>query len=277
MKKLLLFLTAGLMVSASQAQDLPAPSPQAKVEQVVGLTNCSIDYSRPSMKGRTIFGDLVPYDQLWRLGANGSTKFTTSTDVKFSGKVLPAGTYSVFATPSASGAWKVVFNSVVEQWGTGAYDASKDVVSVDAKAVQNPTTETFTIQFTNVSANGASISIAWADVRVDIPFDVATSKIAEENIKAAIDKGENLDEVYYKAANYYLKTVGDNKKAMIHANKGIKAKSGYKLLYLRAQIYMEMNDKEKAIKDAEEALELAKKEESGWVNYIQGTLDKWKS
>lgn len=275
MKKLLLFLTAGFMVSASQAQDLPAPSPSSKVEQVVGLTNASIEYSRPSMKGRTIFGDLVAYDEVWRLGANAATKFTVSTDIKIGGQNLPAGSYAVFATPSASGAWKVVFNSVLEQWGTGNYDASKNVASVDAKAVENPTTETFTMGFSNVGANGATITIAWENVRVDIPFSVATSEIAEKNIKEAIKKGEKLDEVYYKAANYYLKSVGDNKQAMVHVNKGLKVSEGYKLLFLRAQIHMAMEDKAKAIKDAEKALELAKKEESGWIPYIQGSLDKW--
>lgn len=276
MKKLFFFLTAGLMVSAANAQDLPAPSPFSKVEQVVGLTTVSVEYSRPSMKGRTIFGELVPYDQVWRLGANAATKFTTTTELDFAGQKLAAGSYAIFAIPSANGAWKVVINSVAEQSGTSTYDESKNVVSIDAKAVENPTTETFTINITNVSSDGATISISWANLRVDVPFSIETAKIAEANIKAAIKKGENLEDVYYKAANYYLKSVGNNKQAMIHANKGLKVKEGYKLLFMRAQIYEAMGDKKNAIADAEKALEIAKKEESGWVNYIQGTLDSWK-
>ena len=275
MKKLLFLLTTGLMVSAANAQDLPSPSPLSKVEQVVGLTTVSIEYSRPSMKGRTIFGDLVPYDQLWRLGANASTKFTSSTDVIIGGKTFAAGTYSVLATPSSAGTWKIFINSDTELRGTAGYDESKNVVTIDAKGVENASTETLTINFSNVSANGAMISISWENVRVDVPFSVETAKNAKANIEAAIEKGEKLDEVYYKAASYYL-NAGDKKKAMIHANKGIKVKEGYKLYFMRAQVYAAMDETDKAIADAEKALEMTKAEESGWVDYIQGTLDGWK-
>ena len=111
MKKLFFILTAGLMGGTAVAQDLPQPSPAAKVEQVVGLTAISFDYSRPSVKGRTIFGDLVPYDEVWRLGANACTKITLSTEAFVQGQSIEAGTYAVFAIPHANGTWKILFNS----------------------------------------------------------------------------------------------------------------------------------------------------------------------
>ncbi|MFK8045831.1 MAG: DUF2911 domain-containing protein, partial [Crocinitomicaceae bacterium] len=122
MKKLVLLFVAGLMSTALTAQELPKPSPLGKSEQKVGLTDVKVEYSRPSAKGRVIFGELVPYGKLWRFGANQCTKFTTSTDMKVAGESLPAGTYAMFATPMEDGMWKIDFNSNTKQGGTGDYD-----------------------------------------------------------------------------------------------------------------------------------------------------------
>jgi tetratricopeptide (TPR) repeat protein len=277
MKKLALLFLAGLMSSALTAQELPKPSPLGKTEQKVGLTDVSVEYSRPSVKGRTIFGDLVPYNTLWRLGANACTKFTTSTDMKVAGKALPAGTYALFATPMEDGTWQIDFNSNTKQSGTGDYDAKLNVVSVKVKATDNSFNETFTIGFNNVTANSAHLSIEWEKLRVDVPFTVNTAKNAEMNIEAAIKEGKDLDKVYYSAASYYMSAVEDMKKATMYIDKSLAVKEAHNSLFLKARILHADGQKDKAIETASKALEMAKAADSkGWASYIEGTIADWK-
>jgi len=277
MKKLAFLLAAALFAGTSIAQDLPQPSPAAKVEQRVGLTDITIEYSRPGVKGRTVFGDLVPYGKVWRFGANKATQFTSSTEISFGGKTLPAGTYAVFAIPQETGAWEIVFNSNTEQWGAGSYEADKNVVSVVVKAVENTFTETFTLTVTNVADNTGTLSMTWEKLRVDVVFDVNTEKIAEANIKAAIEKGEELEKVYYRAASYYFKSKNDEKKALSLIHKGINVKETHTLYFLRAQILHKQGHKKEAIEAAEKAHKLALAAESkGWADYIKENVEEWK-
>lgn len=276
MKKLLLILAAGLFGYTANAQDLPKPSPLAKMEQMVGLTNISVEYSRPSKKGRTIFGDLVPYDQIWRLGANASTKITITTDITIQGKALKAGTYSVLAIPNVD-IWTLVFNTDLELRGTGNYDAKKNVLEVKSKVVKiDESVETFSIAINNVTHQSAMLSFEWENTKVDFAIGVETNKIAEANIQAALKKGEDLDQVYYKAASFYYNTFGEDKKALTNITKGLNVKQGHALQFLRAQILMDQGHKEEAIKYAKKAHQLAEEADStGWADYIQGTIDAW--
>ena len=277
MKKLLFILATGLISSVGLAQKLPVPSPSAKLEQTVGLTELSIEYSRPGVKGRTIFGDLVPYDAVWRLGANACTKFTCSTDIIVLTEVLKAGTYAMFATPINESIWKIHFNSDTEQWGAGNYDATKDVLTVMVKAKPNVFTETFTLAIKDITLNSATLSILWADTKVNIPLEINTEKIAQKNIDNAIKKGENLDKVYYKAANYYFKVLKDQKKALSYIHKGLNIKKTYGLYFLRGQILNEQGHTKEAIESAQEALALAVAEKNkDWADYIEENIKEWK-
>ncbi|MDG1916044.1 MAG: DUF2911 domain-containing protein [Crocinitomix sp.] len=277
MKKLFFFLAAGLMGGTAVAQDLPQPSPAAKVEQVVGLTTISIDYSRPSVKGRTIFGDLVPYDEVWRLGANACTKITLSTEAFVQGQSIEAGTYAVFAIPYANGTWKILFNSNTEQRGAGSYDSALDVATAMVKTKESPLTETFTISLTDVTNNSANLSIKWENVHVELPIEVETEKIAQANIKAAIAKGEDLDKVYYKAADYYFNSLNNEKKALGYIHKGLSAKEGHALYFLRAQILKKQGHTKEAIEEAGKAYDLAiTAEQKGWSDYIKENVENWK-
>ena len=277
MKKLLFILAAGLIGGTAIAQDLPQPSPAAKLEQRVGLTDITIEYSRPGVKGRTIFGELVPYDEIWRLGANACTKFTSTTDILVMGERIPAGTYAMFAIPSSSGAWKVIFNTDTEQWGAGNYDEAKNVATIMTKGVPAPMTETFTFEIKDLTNNSGAIVFAWEKVSVTLPFDVETNKMAEANIEAAIQKGEDLDKVHYRAASYYFKSRNDEKKALAHIHKGLNAKEGHALYFLRAQILEKQGHKKEAIESAEKAYEFAMKAEAkGWADYIKEHMDEWK-
>ena len=277
MKKILLILTAAFFMNSAIAQDLPQPSPKAKIEQTVGLTEISIDYSRPSLKGRKVFGELVEFNKVWRLGANACTKITNSTDMNFDGQTLKAGTYAVFAIPSESGKWKIIFNTDIEQWGAGNYDEKKNVVTVETMAKANASTETLTLNFDNVTNNTGVISIKWESLMVTVPFKVRTQDVAVKNIDDAISKGENLDEVYRKASAYYLNTLKKNDMALEYANKSIAVKKSHKNYYLKAQILKAKGQKAEAVKLGMEAYDLAVKAESkGWADYISENVEEWK-
>ncbi len=277
MKKLSLFLFAGLLSSTLIAQELPKPSPLGNSSQVVGLTEVSVEYSRPSAKGRTIFGELVPYNELWRLGANSCTKFTSSTDITINEQELPAGTYAMFATPSENGMWTIDFNSNTKQGGTADYDAKLNVLSVKAKSMENSFNETFTIEFNNLTANSGVISIKWEKTRVDIPFTVNTAKLAQKNIDEAIKKGENLDQVYYQAASYSFNTLNEKEKAIKYLDKSLAIKESHSALFLKASILQSDGKKAEALKTAEKALKMANEAGSkGWAAHIENTIKKWK-
>ena len=276
MKRIALFLIAGLMGTFASAQELPVPSPMCKISQVVGLTNIDLEYSRPSMKGRKIFGELVAYDQIWRLGANGSTKFTCDTEVNFGKETLKPGSYSVFAYPSEKGEWKFVFNTDLDLWGEGDYDEAKTVLTVMGKASECASVETMSLTIENITANSGTLRMAWETTQVDVDFTVDTDGNAEKNIAAAIEKGEELDKVYYQAGRYYLNTKNDLEKAMKNLEMSLSIKETHNATFYKARVLKEQGNKKEAIKTAKRALELAKEAEaSGWIPYMEKTIAEW--
>lgn len=178
MKKLLTPFLIGLLAIAFsvqvQAQDKPAPSPLGKVYQRVGVTDVEVTYSRPGVKGRSIFAadGLVPYGKLWRTGANLATKISFSTDVMIDGKKVPAGEYSILSIPEAD-KWTVIFNSDAGLRGTGGYSEDKDVVRVSAETMTLPfSVETFTIGIDAVTDTSAALLIYWDTKLVGVPITV---------------------------------------------------------------------------------------------------------
>ncbi len=277
MKKMIISGFLSLCLLVANAQDLPKPSPSAELEQQVGLTNIKIQYSRPSAKGRKIFGELVAYDNVWRLGANKATNLTTDREMMFGKQTLKPGSYAVFAIPAEKGNWKVVINSDTEQWGTGNYDEAKNVVSIEVAPKKTELVETFSITIEDITANGANIVMAWETTKLVVPFTLDTDKAAEENIAAAIKEGKDLEKVYYKSASYYKDAKGDLKTAMEHVEKSIKVKEYHANVFLKAKIVEEQGDKKEAIKLAEQALKLANDaEEKGWASYIEENITAWK-
>lgn len=276
MKKVLFFLAAGLLTGSAVAQTLPQPSPSAKVEQTVGLTEIAITYSRPSVKGRDIFGDLVPYDVIWRTGANAPTMFTNSTDIMFGKQTLAPGTYALFTMPAKDGNWTVVLNSDTEQWGAGNYDKKKDLVTINTKVSTVEFTETFTIGFSDITNNSGSIVITWDKTKVVVPFTVNTKDQAKKNIEEAIAKGEELEKVYSRAASYYSKTLNNDEVALDFIKKGLAVKETHNLYFLQAQIVKKQGKTKEAIELATKAHELALAAKSqGWADYIQENIEAW--
>ena len=277
MKKTIFAGILSLAILGVSAQDLPKPSPLSTSSQTVGLTNISLEYSRPSVKGREIFGALVPFDKVWRLGANAPSMITIDTPISIGGKTIEIGKYAIFAIPSEKAEWIIVFNTDTEQWGAGNYDAAKNVAEVKIKPVVNTHTESLSITIEDLSTNGGSIVIAWAKTKVTVPFMVSTDDYAMKNIEQAIEKGEDLDKVYSKAAGYYRDSKKDLKMAMDYVQKSIEIKESHSSMFLKAKIEYDLGSKKDAIKTAEKALALAKTAESaGWVDYINESLTEWK-
>ncbi|SFR84281.1 DUF2911 domain-containing protein [Maribacter stanieri] len=256
MNKVVLFLLAIVASLTVEAQiNTPAPSPSAKLMQTVGLTEVSIDYSRPSMRGRKVFGNLVPFDKLWRTGANGYTLVTFDTDVTIAGKDVKAGTYSIFTKPGAS-KWEVYIYTDIVGGGTPSnWDDSKVVAQLSATVhnIEMPV-ETFTITFDDVTGNGANIGIIWENTYVAIPFSVPT----DATVMSSIDKvlsGPSAED-YYAAAVYYSSEGKDINKAKEWMGKAMSMTEKPAFWQLRQQslILAKAGDKKGAIEAAKKSL-----------------------
>lgn len=150
----------------------PAPSPGCTLKQRVGLTDIEIVYSRPGIKGRTIFGGLVPYDQVWRTGANEATRVTFSAPVKLNGADIPAGTYALFTIPGEK-EWTIIINKGAKQWGAFSYNQKDDLVRVKATPVKLPeSVETFTIDINDIRDDSATLDLIWDKTRVPVKLEV---------------------------------------------------------------------------------------------------------
>ena len=267
---------AGLMTLGSYAQiKTPAPSPSAKIEQTVGLTDVSVTYSRPSMKGRTIMGNLVPYDKVWRTGANANTIVEFSTPVTVGGKELKAGSYALYSKPGKS-SWEIYFYSDTSNWGTPReWDDSKVAASITVSPIQMPVNiESFTITVDDLTNDGASIGILWEKTYVGVPFGVP----ANETVMASIDKvisGPDAGD-YYTAATYLLSTDQSLDKAAEYMDKAMGMIENPRFWQLRQQslILAKTGDKKGAIKAAKSSL--AKAKEAGNADYVKLNTDSLK-
>ena len=157
----------------------PRPSPKATVSQTAGLTEMTVSYSSPAVRGRQVWGALVPYDAVWRTGANEATTFKTTTDVQVEGKALPAGTYALFTIPKKD-RWTVVFNKQAEQWGAFNHDKSADVLSVDVTPVEAPFQERMGFSFRDFTDTSATLVLGWEKVAVPVKITFDTPKLALE-------------------------------------------------------------------------------------------------
>ena len=276
MKKLAL-LTIALVFSCTLGAQIqtPQPSPAAKIWQTVGLTEVTVDYSRPSMRGRTIFGDLVPFDALWRTGANGYTKVSFNKDVTIANQAVKAGTYSVFTKPGKA-TWEVFFYTDTQGGGTPSdWDDSKVVAktTVPVMPIEMPV-ETFTVTIDDVTSAGAHLGILWENTYVGIPFGVSTDTEVVKNIEK-IMAGPSAGD-YYAAAVYYSSEGKDISKAKEWMNKAMSLTEKPAFWQLRQQslILAKSGDKAGAIATAKKSL--AGAEEAGNMDYVKMNKDSLK-
>lgn len=278
MKKLALLLCLVIAAYSGEAQiNTPAPSPASTLIQKVGLTDVKVEYSRPSMRGRTVFGDLVPYDKMWRTGANGYTLITFGDDVKIAGQDVKAGTYSIFTKPGAT-SWEVFFYTDTQGGGTPSnWDESKVVAKTTAQVFPMPEgmpVETFTITIDDLTSNGAKLGILWEYAYVAVPFEVMTDASVEKDI-AKVLAGPSADD-YYAAAVYYSSEGKDIAKANEWMQKAMSMteKPAYWQLRQQSLIQAKAGNKKGAIETAKKSLAAAK--EAGNDDYIKMNTDSLK-
>jgi hypothetical protein len=273
-----LTLLAPAAAHAQQTLKLPRVSPKATVTQTVGLTDVTITYCRPGVKGRTIWGDLVPYDKVWRTGANEATTFQISQDVKINGQALPAGTYSLHTIPGKT-QWTVIFNKTADQWGSYEYDQSKDALRVQVTPTQGPSQELLAFSFPDVQNDKATVEIAWEKVRVPFTLETNTNQQALANIRQALQGDVKEWNVPYSAAQYAVTAnVPDQAEAMKWVDQSIALKPTYWNLRLKAQMLDKAGNKQEAVTTAEKAVALGKenKDEPSEVAKTEAQIAEWK-
>ena len=268
---LFLCCTAGL---ARADLDLPRPSPFAKVVQTVGLTDITVDYSSPGVKGRKIWGAVVPTDQMWRAGANQATKITFSRDVTFAGKSVPAGTYAFFVIPTKS-AWTVILSKRFDQAGTGRdYKQADDLLRVQVQPKAAPFRERLAYLVTNFTDDKASLDLEWEKVRLSIPITVATGTQVAANITSTID---GIWRTYANAARYLLETKKDADTAGKYIDQSLALKEDWFNLWIKAEVMAAKGDFKDARAQGDRAYELGKKSEGFFLEpEMKKTLAEWK-
>jgi len=281
MKKLIYAVAFMLATYAIEAQvKTPQPSPKTTVQQVVGLTDVTLDYSRPSAKGRTIFGDLVPFGKLWRTGANLNSMITFSDDVTIDGKALPKGKYALFTVPKAD-TWEIIFYKTTDNWGTPEEFKEEDVaLRANAKPIlTDRRVETFTLSIGNITNDAADLEIAWEKTFVALKFEVPSKKAAMASI-AKVLAGPTAGD-YFSAAQYYYQANIDHNKALEFINKAIgMVKPGedapFWHLRLKSLIQAKLGDKKGAIETAKLSLAGAQKEKNDdYVKMNNDSIKEW--
>jgi hypothetical protein len=238
--------------------DFPAPSPAATLKQRVGITDVEITYARPGMKGRQIFGGLVPYGKIWRTGANTATKISFSTPVKLNGTEIPAGTYELFTIPGEA-EWTVIVHQHKSQWGSYTYDAKNDIARVTAKPITLTTPmETFAIGLSELRDTSATLYLAWEKTRVPLKLEVDTVGLLVPQIEAAM-KAEGK-KPYFAAAMFYFENNLDLQQALAWMNAGLAEQpEAFWMIYRKGLILAKMGDKTAALAAAKASIELSAK------------------
>lgn len=254
MKQLACCLGGLLFATGAFAQDfkMPAPSPKATVTQQFSTSKIEVSYSRPSVKGRTIFGNIVPYGKPWRTGANANTTITFGEDVSFGGQAVKAGTYNLYTIPGKD-SWTVVLNSDLE----GRFNTAKDVVKATVKPSKTTVaSETFTIDVSDMTDNSANLNLTWENTRVTVP--VKTDN--KDRILAWLDTELKGDKPPYQQASYfYYDNDYQLEKALEYADKAIAANDkAYWMHSHRAKVLAKLGRKAEAIKAAQAAADLTK-------------------
>ncbi|WPB80859.1 DUF2911 domain-containing protein [Archangium violaceum] len=278
MKKLLGCVVAVVValtsLPASAQLDLPAASPSAKVMQAVGLTEISVDYSSPAIKGRKLWGELVPFGQVWRTGANLTTKISFSRDVTFGGKPVPAGTYAIVSIPTEK-EWTVVLNKELGLYGGGkAYDQKDDVARVSVTPTEAPNRERMTFLFSNTTEDQTSLDLEWGTLRVSVPVKTDTAKYAQDSIQAAVNGAWRS---LANAARYVADTSKDYNTALGYADDSLAIQSHWFNNWVKADILARTGKYAEARKFAQTAWDLGQKDQNFFFkDQVAKALQDWK-
>lgn len=260
----------------TNAQELPKPSPAASFSQTVGVTNISMKYSRPAVKGRAIWGELVPFNEVWRTGANASTKISFSTEVRINDVSVQAGEYALFVIPTKE-EWTFIISNYTEGWGTTGYTEKSDVVRVSVKPKESAMTENMMFSVDQIKDDGGMITLSWEKLSAGFMVEINTQEFAGKNVEMLVKEADNSFRTYNDAAKWYM-SIGENAKAVEMAQKSVSQSKKFWNLSVLSEALMANGDKKLALKTAEEALLMAEKAEyKPYVDKISGNIKKWEA
>lgn len=250
---IILLFTNGLNAQVK----LPAPSPQQNIKQNFGLGTIEIIYSRPSAKGRRVFGDLVSYNQLWRTGANEATRITFTSAVELYEKKIDSGTYVLYCIPNKD-TWEIILNKGLKNWGTDGYNENEDVIRFKIEPDKSKTVvETFTIQFSDIEPASCIMELVWEKTIIKIPITADINEKMQQQINAAMQTDKKP---YWEAAQFYFEYDRNLIKALENINKALEANNKAYWMYLyKANIQKEMGDNTGALNSSSISIELATK------------------
>jgi tetratricopeptide (TPR) repeat protein len=255
-------LFTGLLASACFAMNaqvkMPQPSPTQTIKQDFGMGNIELTYSRPGTKDRKIFGDLVPFNKLWRTGANAATIIKFSEPVEMKGKKVDTGSYALYTIPGIE-SWEIILNKGIKNWGIDGYTETDDVIRIRVETMKmNTKIETFTMQFADIKPESCELHIMWDKTAVAVPI---TTNI-KEKLKSQLDAAMQTDKKpYWQAAQFYNEYEKNSTKALDNVTKALEVNpKAYWMWIYKAKIQKEMGDKAGALASATRSLELAKED-----------------
>lgn len=249
---------AGGAASAQQGIPMPMASPAASVKQTIGVTNIKIDYARPSVKGRVIWGDLVPYGQVWRAGANTATVVEFSADVKIEGKELKAGKYAFFTIPTKD-KWTAIFNTNSKQWGAYSYNEKEDALRVEVKPTAVANRERLLYEIEPEGDDTGTLSLSWEKIKISMKVEVNTKEKMIANIKRAVEiASEDNAAIFYQAAQYYEQNNIDMEQANKWIDTALKADQSFWNYEVKGRVMHKLKKDEEAMKHMQKAIELSK-------------------
>jgi len=274
-----LALTLALPLGAQTSPQFKVPrsSPKSVLTQTVGFTDVTITYSRPSARGRQIFGGLVPYGQVWRTGANEATTISFSDNVTINGQALPKGTYSLHTIPGKD-QWTIIFNKVANQWGSFNYEQAQDALRVTAKPHGDEYNELMTFAISKMTADDATVEIKWTHVAVPFTIGTDTTQKVLADARAAIAAAKPDDwQTLLRAGSFAVDNRVDLQEANRWLDQSIKINENLNNLFAKARVQAAMGDKAGAIATAQKAIAKATKENAEEVPEIEHSIASWKS
>ena len=253
---LILFLSSGILFS--QTIEIPRASPKASIGQTIGVCKVTLDYGRPSARNRKIFGELVPYNKVWRAGANEATVISFNYTVNMGGKDVPPGKYGLFAIPNKD-SWTVILNSDWGQWGAYNYDKKEDVLRFEVLPQKVNHTEICTYTFTDVTKSSALLKLAWEDQSISIPIQTATHSQTVKEIEKVVAASVKNWYNFSAAAQYYFYERKEAEKALNLIDTAIELHAPNPAPWmLKSQILASQSKYKEAITYAEEAIEVSR-------------------
>ncbi len=240
----LLLSSFAVATQAQSVQGLPQSSPRAATEQTLGVTEVRVDYHRPAVRGRTLWGGIVPYDQVWRAGANDNTTISFSTPVSIEGRLLPAGTYGLHMIPTQS-AWTIAFSNNSTSWGSFSYQQDEDALRVRVTPIDAPHTEQLTYRFDAVSNDEATLSLDWGELRVPIRIAVDTLELTLEEIRNQLRHLPRFSwQGWASAAAYCQQNDFNHEEAMTWIDRSIQMDENFVNLSTKAFLQLQTGDSE---------------------------------